>query len=256
MSLYIQEHIVKNEEKRLFIVHGICEHSGRYENTINHLNENKISVISYDLRGHGQSAGKKGYIKYFSNHVDDLKFIVNKYKNSNVQNYLLGHSMGGLIGHLYMIDSPEVDGYVAIGAPTNIIKDVKPLLITGYRWFGFLKKKNKFANNSLSHDAEVEKAYQEDPLVLKEFYIRLAGEMFVRGVKHLNKNIEKHTKPILMLHGSDDKIVPKEHTLRLYDLINHENKNKIIYDNMYHEILNEINNVIVIKNILEWLNEQ
>lgn len=256
MNLYIKENIVKNEEKRVFIVHGINEHSGRYEHFINFLNNNKISVITYDLRGHGKSGGKKAYIKYYQEHVNDLKYVINNYSNPSVKQFLIAHSMGGLIGHLYMLNNPKVDGYIASGAPTNFLPAVKPFKLIGYRWLGFIKIKNKFGQNTLSHDKKVEELYKKDPLNGKYFHVRLAGEMFLRGVKHLNKNITKNNKPILILHGSEDKIVPKEFSERIYRLIPHDEKELILYEGFYHEILNEINKQQVYDDILRWLNEQ
>lgn len=256
MSIYVKTYIVENEEKRVFIVHGINEHSGRYQDFAQFLNKHKISVITYDLRGHGKSGGKPAYIKYFTDHVNDLKEVIIKHNNPKAKQYLLGHSMGGLIGHLYMIDNPLVDGYIVSGAPTDYLPDVKPFKFIGYRWLGFIKMKNNLANDTLSHDKEVEKAYLEDPLVGKYFYIRLVGEMFIRGVKHLNKYIYKNNKPILILHGEDDKIVPKQFSERIYNLIAHDNKQLKIYDKMYHEILNEIEKKQVYNDILRWLNDQ
>ncbi len=247
-------YIAKEEKLRLFVVHGICEQSKRYSDFAKRMNKENITVITYDLRGHGLSSGKRGYIKSFHDHVADLDFIIKKYRNDKVKQVILGHSMGGLIGHLYMIKNPEVDAFIATGAPTDFISDVKFLRFTGYRWFGFLKKKNKFGENRLTHDKKIEKEYREEPLNLKLFTIRLAGEMFYSGVKYLNKNIKNHNKPILIMHGKEDIIVPYEQSKRIFSLINHDNKKLILYDNMYHEILNEIEKEKVIKDILEWLN--
>ncbi|MCK5208006.1 MAG: alpha/beta fold hydrolase, partial [Cyclobacteriaceae bacterium] len=45
----------------LFIVHGLGEHSGRYEEMANVFTKNQIAVFSFDHRGHGRSEGKKGH---------------------------------------------------------------------------------------------------------------------------------------------------------------------------------------------------
>lgn len=255
MELYEKTYIIKNEKKRLFIIHGICEHSGRYESLAKKFNEQGISVITYDLRGHGKSPGKRGYIKNYYDHINDFKNIFEKYSNKNVKQYLLGHSLGGLIGHLYMVsDNPSIDGYVVSGAPTDYLKSAKLMKIIGYKWFGCIRIKNNFGINALSKDKSVEVEYNNDPLVQKNFTVRLAGEMFIKGVRHLNKNLDNHTKPILILHGKEDKIVPFEHSERIYQNINHDDKKLIIYENMYHEILNEVEKEKVFKDIMEWLN--
>lgn len=256
MSLYVKPYIVENEKKRIFIVHGICEHSGRYQHLAETLNKEGFSVITYDLRGHGRSSGKKAYIKDYYQHVVDLNKIIKENDNKAVQRYIIGHSLGGLIGHLYMIEnSQSIDGFISSGAPTDYLDNVKPLKIIGYKWIGFLSAKNNFGKNALSRDKKVEEEYNNDPLVLKRFKIRLAGEMFIKGVKHLKGSIKRNNKPILILHGEDDKIVPKQHSENIFNLINHDNKHLIIYENMYHEIFNEIEQEKVFNDIIKWLKE-
>lgn len=253
--LYIKKDIVPNEVKRLFIVHGICEHSGRYDYFTKKLNENGISVIRYDLRGHGKSDGKRGYIKSYQTHIEDLAHVINTQRNKDVKNVLFGHSMGALIGHMYMVTNPRVDYYIASGGPTDYLPQVKVARMIGYKWMGFIKLKNKF-NGKLSRDQSVEDLYESDGLNLKVYYLRLAGEMFVSGVKYLNKYLYKNTYPILILHGAADKIVPKEMSERIYDYLPITDKTLKFYQGAYHEILNETNKDEVIDDILGWLNER
>lgn len=253
--LYIKTDIVPDEVKRVFIIHGICEHSGRYDYFVKRLNEAQISVIRYDLRGHGKSDGKPGYIKSFHDHINDLQQVVNKHINKDVKNVLFGHSMGALIGHLYMVSNPKVDYYIASGGPTDYLKAVRVARMIGYKWIGWLKLKNQF-EGKLSRDKTIEDLYQRDSLNLKKYYIRLAGEMFISGVKYLNKNLYKNDLPILILHGGDDQIVPPEMSKRIYEHLQTTDKTLKLYEGAYHEILNETNKDEVIEDILGWLNER
>jgi|SRR5690554_5946773 alpha-beta hydrolase superfamily lysophospholipase len=253
MDLYVKTYLVKEEQKRLFIVHGICEHSGRYSEFAKKLNESKISVITYDLRGHGKSPGKKGYIKNFTDHLEDLQALIEKYYQKDVENILLGHSMGALIGHLYLLDNPKVSRYISSGAPTDFLPQVKLFKYLPYQPLGFIKLKNNFANGTLSNDKKVEEDYENDPLVLKKYYLKLAGEMFVRGVKYFQKNINKQQTTTLFLHGEEDKIVPKEMSENSFRKLNNPHNKLIIYPKMQHEILNEIEKEKVIADIVGWI---
>ncbi len=49
----------KNEQPKLYIVHGLGEYSGRYEKFIKIFNELGFDVFIFDLPGHGYSYGKK-----------------------------------------------------------------------------------------------------------------------------------------------------------------------------------------------------
>ena len=87
-------------------------------------------------------------------------------------------------------------------------------------------------------------------------YMSLLGEMFVKGVKYLNKNINNFTTPIIYIHGTDDKIVVPEASIEMMKKIKSTDKTIKLYEGEYHEILNDYNREIVIKDILDWLNER
>ena len=92
-----------------------------------------------------------------------------------------------------------------------------------------------------------------DPLVLKKFSIRLIGEMFVRGVRYLKNNLYMSRKPILLLHGKKDKIVPYQFTENVYDSLITKDKTLKLYEDDFHEILNEYDKDVVLTDIKEWL---
>lgn len=254
MKLNIETNIVKNEKMRVFIVHGIAEHLGRYDDFTSFLNKNGYSVVRFDLRGHGKSEGKRGYVKRYEDFLDDLDGVIREHKG--IRNVLLGHSMGALITHLYMLRDNPIDYSITSAGPTYFIKDASFLRFTGYRYMGFIKIKNNLSFEKLSHVRKVEELYMSDPLVLKNYHINLIGEMFIRGVRYLNKHYENNQKPILMLHGTEDKIVPEAFSKRLFDKLTQKDKTYTRYEGMWHEILNETDHMKVYQDILGWLNSR
>lgn len=254
MKLNIVTNIVPNEKKRIFIVHGIAEHLDRYDHVAQFLNQNGYSVIRFDLRGHGKSEGKRGYIKSFRDYIEDVQTVFDAHKGRH--NVLFGHSMGALITHLFMTQDNGFECSITSAGPTWYIKDVQFVRYIGFKYYSFLKVKNNLARNMLSHIEKVEDDYMRDPLVLKSYYINLIGEMFVKGVKHLNRNLTHHTKPILMLHGQLDKIVPVEFSERLFNLLIQDDKSLKVYPNDWHEILNELDQDVVLNDIYEWLEKR
>jgi len=254
MKLHIQTDLVENEKMRIFIVHGIAEHLARYDDFTAFLNKNNYSVVRFDLRGHGKSEGKRGYIKRYEDFLEDVSNVVSNYQGE--RNVILGHSMGALITHLYMLRKNPMALAITSAGPTYFIKEASFLRYTGYRYFGFLKSKNNLSFEKLSHVRAIEEAYMADPLVLKAYHINLIGEMFIRGVRYLNKNYKLNTKPLLMLHGTDDKIVPESFSKKLFDKYTQEDKTYIKYEGMWHEILNEKDNQKVYQDIVNWLDNR
>lgn len=257
LLMHTKKDTVETPKATIIITHGIAEHSGRYDVITDRLNEAGYSVLRYDLRGHGLSQGKRGKLKHFHELIDDLHEIVQSEKKQSAQKiFLIGHSMGGLIVDLYAVKYGDVDGIITSAAPSYFIKDVLPLRFMGYKFLGWIPKKNNFANDQLSRIKEVEDLYISDPLNLKYFYISLVGAMFVSGVRYLNKHIANFKTPVLILHGGNDKIVPLSISQRLIELIPSEDKHLITYDNNYHEIYNDMDQEKAFKDVIKWLDER
>ena len=102
----------------LVVVHGVAEHSGRYSNLVNYFVPKGYAIYSFDLRGHGKSEGKRGYVERFSYYLDDLKTFYDKVseENKNMKIFLVGHSMGGTIAIAYAIEhQSELNGLIVSG---------------------------------------------------------------------------------------------------------------------------------------------
>lgn len=99
IELFTKINAVDAPKAVIVIVHGICEHSGRYEHVASHFNRGGFSVYRFDNRGHGRSGGDKGYLDDFQLYIDDADTIVEKAikENPGIPVFMLGHSMGGFI---------------------------------------------------------------------------------------------------------------------------------------------------------------
>lgn len=254
--IHVKRNDVNEAKGTVIITHGIAEHSGRYEEITQKLNEAQFSVIRYDIRGHGLSQGKRGALKSYHQTIDDLhELVIEEKKNQPKKLFLMGHSMGALIVNMYGVTYHDVDGIISSAAPSHFIKDVLPFRFIGYRWLGFLTKKTNFADDQLSRIKAVEEAYIQDPLNLKKFHFSLAGNMFVGGVRYLNKHIKTYQAPVLLLHGEADKIVPLEFSKRLYEILPVHDKTLITYPDAYHEIFNDIDREKAFGDVISWLNQ-
>jgi acylglycerol lipase len=232
--LHVTEDRVKNPKATVIITHGIAEHSGRYHKITKLLNDARYDVIRYDLRGHGQSAGARGELKHHLDMVHDLHALVLDIKKQDASIYLLGYSLGGLIVHMYAVTYQDVKGIIASGASTDYLKDILPFRFFGVKLLSFYSIKTNFADNKLSRIQSVETNYINDPLNLK-------------------KKIKNHQVPTLILHGKDDKIVPYTFAEDIFEKISAEDKKLCLYKNSYHEIFNDLDQELVFKDLIEWL---
>jgi dipeptidyl aminopeptidase/acylaminoacyl peptidase len=102
---------VSNPKGVIFIMHGAFEHIDLYNHIAESLNEQGFDVYGLDHQGHGQSDGDPAYVEQFSDYVDDaVLFVQNIQRNYKKQlpNFILGHSMGGLITLLILMHQHKV----------------------------------------------------------------------------------------------------------------------------------------------------
>jgi acylglycerol lipase len=242
----------------ILIIHGVCEHSGRYDRLTSHLNRNGYQVIRFDLRGHGKSNGVKGYVKSFKQFSEDANTVVDWIKKSfsDLPIYMIGHSMGAFIGVDYALRYPgKLKAQVLSGLPAIILPlpDIKLLKMLPYNLFPMIYVRNRLSKR-ISKDLAVVKDYETDPLNLMKSTIKMSGEMFIKGPKHLAGRIHEYQLPCLILHGEEDKIVVPESSEWFFRNISSTDKKRILYPTLYHEIFNEPEYEVVIKNTIDWLN--
>ena len=106
----------KSNETIIF-VHGLKSDASKYLKTSYFLQlATQAEIYAIDLRGHGNSTGKPGDVKYINQYSDDLADIISsiKMKTPGKKIILAGHSMGGGIILRYALGKYKikVDGYL------------------------------------------------------------------------------------------------------------------------------------------------
>ncbi|MDF1595679.1 MAG: lysophospholipase [Acidimicrobiia bacterium] len=235
----------------MLIVHGLGEHSGRYEQTGGLFADAGIAVFSYDLLGHGASAGVRAHVDTFCDFLDEVQEELTASRREGLPSVLMGHSLGGLIVLDYLVsDRPHPD-YVVSSAPA---------LSGGKAWqrllapplgklFPKLAIPTEISAEQLSRDPAVGEAYFADPLVLTKATTRLGAEMFAAGDR-VRARLDKLTVPTLVIHGGGDELVPAAVSATLADLPTVE---RLLYPKLRHESLNEPEGPEVVAGIVEWL---
>ena len=89
------------QKASMLLVHGLGEHSGRYDAFARVLAGAGTTVFAFDLRGHGRSPGPRGDVDAFPRFLEDLLGMEEEMARqvpSDCPRFLLGHSLGGGIG--------------------------------------------------------------------------------------------------------------------------------------------------------------
>ena len=274
--------------RALLVVHGMAEHSLRYDEFAQFIARHGTTVYAYDQRGHGFSLEESevpGYVADrggWSKLLNDIDFVAKTISKEEGQVCFLGHSMGAILLLNYMqLFNQFGDRYIlsALTYKQNLLSSLgRGLSFVQSKTRGQLSKGRvqhflSFENYNqafkptrteadwISRDPEVVDQYVNDPMCgavfTSQFFYDLAG-----GVKSIYKpeHLAKlpKDKRVLMIAGGDDPVAGgaekfKATVNRIMKEINE------VHDKLYpsgrHEMLNELNRREVFEDILIFLNQ-
>jgi len=236
----------------MLIVHGISEHSGRYAEVAEHFVASGIDVLAFDLRGHGETHGRRGYVDRFGQLLDDVEELLEERRTLRVPVVLLGHSLGGLICTAYATtDRPQPD-LLVLSAPALAanVPGWQRLIAPVFSFISpTLALPSDFDGALLSRDAAVGEAYRTDPLRVTKTTVRLGNEIF-SAMDRTNDRLSKIQVPTYVLHGTADDLVPPAASAPLEALAD---VTRVLHPDLRHECLNEPERDAVLAGIDEWL---
>jgi alpha-beta hydrolase superfamily lysophospholipase len=248
-----------NIKASILIIHGLGEHSGRYMNVVNQFVPLGFAIYGLDHLGHGKSDGGREVVDRFKDFTDNLTIFQNMVRVWQPAKplFLLGHSLGGLIVAFYLIDQQSNFSGAIISAPTiSIPENITPLTVTLGKILSAIVPKAGIMSldaTGLSRDPEVVKAYVNDPLVFHgKTPSRLGAEILV-AEQRVTAEASKITLPIITLQGTADRIVNPGDARRLYDIASSKDKTLKTYPGLYHEVFNEPERDVVLKDVETWL---
>lgn len=246
----------------VLIVHGIAEHSGRYQHVAHYLVGRGYAVYSMDHRGHGRSQGERAYFTSLNQPVDDLEIYFNQItaQHPDARMFVLGHSLGSLLGLVLALRrQAEMSGFISSGTPISTDLEASSALKFIGRLLNRIAPKLHFLPldaKTISRDAAVVKAYNDDPLVDRRPLRITIGIGIADTSKMVRERLIELRVPLLILHGSADKLTPESGSLLLFERAGSPDKNFKSYPGLYHEILNEPEQNTVLADITTWLDER
>jgi alpha-beta hydrolase superfamily lysophospholipase len=244
------------------LVHGLGEHSGRYQHVAEFLNQQDYIMAGFDLRGHGRSEGMRGHAPSYRAIMDDIEHFIQEVKKRYPQLpcFLYGHSLGGNLVLFYELDRhPNINGIIVTSPGLGTAYPVpKAKLFFGkilYYLWPSLQMNNGLDPKALSHDPEIEKAYTHDPLVHHKISASLGLDLINNG-EWIISHASEFNLPLLLMQGSADRIVNPEKTCLFAEKVPADLITFKYLENYRHELHNDEGKEEVFKYMLSWLNKQ
>lgn len=240
------------------LVHGLGEHSSRYENVVETLVPAGHAVYAFDHRGHGRSPGQRGHIDRWAQFRGDVGAFLSDIQAEEPGKplFLMGHSLGGLIVLEYVLHHPEgLEGVIA-SAPALSTEGVSPVAVLLSRilsriWPTFSTNTGLDAT-AISCEPAVVDAYQNDPLVHDKATARFGTEAAaaIEWTMHHAADLEL---PLLIIHGTDDRIIPHQASQAFFEQVPGPDKERHELAGCYHEPHNDADWEQAVAIIEDWI---
>jgi acylglycerol lipase len=238
----------------VLLVHGLGEHSGRYEHVGDQMAGARLDVHAYDHRGNGGSGGRRGHVDRWEQYHDDLAQRLAAVRTSAGTRpvVLYGHSMGGLIVLGYLLTDRTKPDLVVLSSPgldSTLASWKKTLAPTLSRIVPTLAIPNGVDGTTLSRDPAVAAKVGADPLATKASTTRFGAEALAEQAR-VRREYAGLTLPTLVLHGLDDGLVPAKASEILGTLPNVDRRT---YPGLRHELHNEPEGPAIVDEIIAWI---
>jgi len=241
------------------VIHGLGEHSGRYERFAAAMGERQFSTFAVDLRGMGKSEGARGHVERWSEWVQDAAALVAMVQDHPSAGEVIpvGHSFGGVVllsavireailARRFVLSSPALQPMVRVPAWKLRLGRVASRVLPR------LTLSNEVDPATVSRDPAVVRAYRTDRLVHDKISSRLFTEWAAAGAE-VYRRAEEIRTPFLMILGQGDRLIDPAGGRRLAELVRPPGEVTVKeYPDRYHEPFNDLDAAEVFDDLAEW----
>lgn len=243
----------------ILLIHGLGEHSGRYQHVAEAFNAKGFTVLAPDHLGHGESPGTRVFVEQFDDYltgVRECRAIIDQ-QCPGVPCFLLGHSMGGLIaGRLLLEDQQQYRGallsgpaFAAEAPPSGLVMFIGRLLAKIAPKAGMIA----LDASGVSRDPQVVAAYNADPLVNHGKITAALGVALFDAMAEVMSRAAEIKLPLLVMHGDADAMAAPKGSEQFAAAVSSSDKTLTLLPGLYHEIFNEPEGANIIAAYAEWI---
>src|SRR5262245_10693510 len=239
------------------ICHGLNAHSGYYRWAAAQLVESGLAVYALDLHGRGQSDGERFYVEKIGDYVDDVDAVVSlaRSREPGLPVFLLGHSAGGVVSCLYTLDhQSKLAGLICEDFAFKVpAPDFALAVLKGISHLAPHAHVVRLKNEDFSRNPDAVQRMNTDPLIADETQPTLTMAELARADERLKREFALITLPVLILHGTGDKVTKPSGSQQFFDSAGSKDKTLKLYEGHYHDLLNDIGKEQVMADIQSWL---
>jgi len=249
----------ENYNANLLFVHGMAEHSGRYQEVAERFASLGYCCHALDLRGLGRSEGPRGHADSFWDLIDDTALLADTIRSGDASHplFLVGHSMGGLIVLAAGLKYPALFNGIIASSPALVVKMPLPgwkkaLAGVSAKLMPRLAVDNGIRGKLALRDPAEIKSYDEDPLLYTKVTAGFYAS-FSQVMAETLANADRFSLPLLVIQAGDDQILNPEGARKFAENAGVDDKKFIMYDGLYHALFSEPEKTQVFEDMAAWV---
>jgi acylglycerol lipase len=242
--------------------HGLGEYARRYDHVAQCFGDAGLVTYALDHRGHGRSGGKRVLVRDITEYTADFDTLVGiaTREHPGLTCIVLGHSMGGGIVFAYGVERPDNYDLMVLSGPAVAAQDqISRPKVLAAKVLGAVVPGlpvEELDVDAISRDPAVVAAYNDDPLVYHGKVPAGIGRALVQVGETMPQRAPALTAPLLVVHGSDDRLVPVAGSRRLVDCVGSTDVELKVYPGLYHEVFNEPERAQVLGDVVAWISKR
>jgi alpha-beta hydrolase superfamily lysophospholipase len=263
VSLYYQAWLPPEGQRKAVLInlHGLGDHSGLYPTLASHFPARSIALYAFDMRGNGRSPGQRAYLSRWSEYRNDLLAFVGQVQKwePELPLFLLGNSLGGLVVLDYALQHPAgLAGVIAAATPLGPL-GVPPVLMALGRLLSRVFPRFSLSVgmdlSGLARDPAVVKSVLADPFFHRRGTARLSTEV-TSAIARVQGQAASLAVPLLMLHGSADRMVPPDGSRSFFAKLRHSDREFCEYPDGYHGLFADLNFEMALRDVERWIEQR
>lgn len=250
-------------ENIVLLQHGFAEYARRFETRHQQLIPQLVGagfdVYAIDMRGHGNSPGRRGLLDV-KDAVHDHLAARRALPSTDGFTFVYGHSLGGLVAAASVAeDATGVDGAIISSAalPARIAPPVHALLRLLSALTPTAPAPTPPADASgLSQLPEEVRIALHDPQMYQGRLSNRTAETSLSTANRLRKAVPRWSLPTLVLHGTEDTFTDPAGSQQFFDTLASTDKQLVLVEGGRHELLNDADGPKALATILAWLRDR
>jgi len=247
-------------------LHGFSIYGGPYRPVAEAFAAAGLDVTVVDVRGHGRSEGRRGYVRRFSDFVDDLDAVLEwtraRARTPDAPLVVAGHSHGGTIALAHALTGRLKPAALALGAPWLATAMKVPVVkraaspVMGLLW-PTLALANGIRVEDVTRDPEVQARLAADPLIHHVATARWFNESLATQA-HILAQAGSWSIPTFIQVPEVDRIASAEATKAFVKaaIAGGAPVESKTYPGVFHELFLEPERDEVIADLVHWVTNQ